>query len=560
LILTAVGDTLYFSAGDGSAGYGLWKTDGTEAGTVPLHAAGGGNEFVGEIAAIGNGVVFGARASASVLERLWRSDGTVGGTRPLGAQPAYFPDSFVRVGGAAYFFAEGAAGAVQLWRTDGTDAGTVPVATVTAPVDEYEPLEMTAVGDRVFFAGGGPGGGGLWVSDGTAGGTRRVTDAAGDLSGMPQGLVAYKGVLFFSATDPDGGRELWRSDGTATGTYRVADVNPGVADSSPQSMLVAGGWLVFIADDGVHGFEPFRSDGTAAGTSMIVDLWPDVPPSRNDWHVSAAMGVLGSRAVIAASDGAHGREPWVIDPAPQAAATVARRWVFYNGSAFDGADTFPGAADGGAIAPDKAALLPGQGASFANVTSYSRGINGVMIDVTGLPGGGGPTAADIEFGGAAPASTVTVQRGEGVGGSDRVTLAWEENAVRNGWLRVTMKAGIHTGLAAPDVFAFGNLAGETGNAAGARLGVNVLDLVRVRAARRNEARAEAAGAVGPDSPLDFNRDGAVDGGDEGVLRANYGRSLSTAVTVAAGIVVPSAPPARRAAPVSRGLFGDVAVL
>ena len=32
--LTAVGNTLYFAADDGSSGYELWKSDGTTAGTV----------------------------------------------------------------------------------------------------------------------------------------------------------------------------------------------------------------------------------------------------------------------------------------------------------------------------------------------------------------------------------------------------------------------------------------------------------------------------------------------------------------------------------------------
>jgi hypothetical protein len=126
---------------------------------------------------------------------------------------------------------------------------------------------------------------------------------------------------------------------------------------------------------------------------------------------------------------------------------------------------------------------------------------------------------------------------------------------------VTVKATIHTGLAGADAFAFGNLVGETGNGAGARLGVNVLDFVRVRAGRRNTA---GGGAAGVESLLDFNRDGGVDGRDEAVLRANYGRSLSVSgPIVTAPLTGSAAAPAgglRRGAPVTRGLFGDVAVL
>ena len=53
---------------------------------------------------------------------------------------------------------------------------------------------------------------------------------------------------------------------------------------------------------------------------------------------------------------------------------------------FDGNDPAANAADDAAIATDKTALLPGQTATFANYTSYSRGINGIMVDIAGLPG------------------------------------------------------------------------------------------------------------------------------------------------------------------------------
>ena len=45
-----------------------------------------------------------------------------------------------------------------------------------------------------------------------------------------------------------------------------------------------------------------------------------------------------------------------------------------------------GAADDLAIAVDKAASRPGQMATFANYTSYSRGINGLMVDLGARPG------------------------------------------------------------------------------------------------------------------------------------------------------------------------------
>ena len=124
----------------------------------------------------------------------------------------------------------------------------------------------------------------------------------------------------------------------------------------------------------------------------------------------------------------------IVDPPP----LIAGRFMFYNRSAWDGNNPSANANDDGAIANDKSVLLPGQTATFANYTSYSRGINGLMIDVRNLRGT--PTANDFllrvgnddrPYGAdpnsplddwpAAPAPVeITVRAGAGVDGADRV--------------------------------------------------------------------------------------------------------------------------------------------
>src|SRR5262249_14485420 len=69
-------------------------------------------------------------------------------------------------------------------------------------------------------------------------------------------------------------------------------------------------------------------------------------------------------------------------------SSVVNRFLFYQGSSrYDGVggprQPLP-FSDDNAIATDKSAYLPGSGATtFANVSSYTLGINGLMIDVTG---------------------------------------------------------------------------------------------------------------------------------------------------------------------------------
>jgi hypothetical protein len=204
-----------------------------------------------------------------------------------------------------------------------------------------------------------------------------------------------------------------------------------------------------------------------------------------------------------------------------APAAVAGRYTFYNDSAFDRQDARPNQFDDAAIATDKAALLSGQPATFGNVTSYSNGINGVIVDVAALPPAATLSADDfvLETGDGATwaplaaAPEVAVRRGAGASGSDRVTLVLPDGAVRNTWLRVTVKATADTGLPAPDVFHFGNLAGD----ADGSLSVNATDLALTR--------ANVGTAATITNRYDFNRDGAVNAVDVLIARANQRRSL-----------------------------------
>jgi alpha-L-arabinofuranosidase len=218
----------------------------------------------------------------------------------------------------------------------------------------------------------------------------------------------------------------------------------------------------------------------------------------------------------------------VIELAPAAPSAVAGRAVFYNQSAFDGNDPAAGPADDAAVATDKAALLPGGTATFANMTSYSRGLNGVMIDVANLPPGAGPGAESFSLKtgaagdpstwvAATPPTSVSVRRGAGVNESDRITLAWNSGAVKNAWLQATVLANAATGLAAPDVFYFGNLVGEAGD---------VATPSRISAADLAAVKRDVNATAGLTSRADFNRDGKVNALDLAAAKANLFQSLS----------------------------------
>ena len=195
---------------------------------------------------------------------------------------------------------------------------------------------------------------------------------------------------------------------------------------------------------------------------------------------------------------------------------VRGRHVFYNNSSFDGNHNDANDEDDNAIASDKVALRPGETGSFANYTSYSRGLNGVMVDIDRL-GSQDPVLDDFEFkvGNDSSPSTwqqapapmsIVVRRGAGDNGSDRVSIIWPDNTIENQWLQVTVKATDNTRLAADDVFYFGNAVAHTGGDGGDAT-MAMVDVADVIGARQNATSAGVMAEV--DNHFDFDRDGAV---------------------------------------------------
>jgi hypothetical protein len=209
-------------------------------------------------------------------------------------------------------------------------------------------------------------------------------------------------------------------------------------------------------------------------------------------------------------------------------AGVVGRHVFYNQSVWDGnSAAINPASDNAAIAPDKLAYLPGSGvAASANATNFSRGINGIMVDLA--PGGNHTaiTAGDFVFkvgnnnspstwaAGPAP-SAISVVSGGGTGGSDRVIITWPSGSIANKWLEVQVLANARTGLAAADVHFWGNKVADSASSSPAGLFETT-----------STDAAQVFGSIGAGKPIsdsrDYNRDGQVTSTDAAITFANIG--------------------------------------
>jgi len=332
-------------------------------------------------------------------------------------------------------------------------------------------------------------------------------------------------------------------EGTNTVSVRVVD--PTGIETTVRRTLVridTAPYLAMVPEQTVYAGREltvglFGSDADGDAVSFTLDQGPlgavvDPQAGVFTWTPGAelAPGIYDVTARVTDDGSAPRSHTRTFSISVARAATIAGRHVFYNSSAFDGGSFLANARDDDAIASDKEALLPGETASFENYTSYNLGINGVMVDIANLPAdvtlGEGDFAFrvgnddDLDVWEPAPAPTsIDVRRGEGVDGSDRVTIVWPDRAIMNEWLEATVKVD-NTGLAGPDVFYFGNAVAEAGNLDSDTY-VTATDLLL---ARNNPRHFLNPAAI--DFAYDYDRNGRVNATDVLLARNNQTNFLT----------------------------------
>ncbi|MES1240570.1 MAG: hypothetical protein ABUT39_03030 [Acidobacteriota bacterium] len=356
---TVAGGQLLLRA-PGPEGDELWRADGTgPSGTrlvrdIATADVGGSRPY--QLMASGDQVFFFTYWFDGFPDlTLWKSDGTDAGTvqvrvfqREDTDGPLYEGPVSAQAGGQLFFLmARTPYRSPVPWRTDGTEAGTWPLLADNEWIPWKDP-EMRAVGNAVFFVVEDlEHGVELWTSDGVPSdraGTRLVRDVEpGTSSSEPAGLTDFQGKLYFSAFNQGLGRELWVSDGTEGGTDVVKAIRPG-AGSNPSLLTVHAGRLWFFADDGEHGRELWSSDGTAGGTALAVDVEPGAGSFEPSLLVSLG-DRLGDRLLISGRSPSQGSGIWVTDGTAAGTRKISDRSM--NGYAvFQGRAWF-GSADAG---------------------------------------------------------------------------------------------------------------------------------------------------------------------------------------------------------------------
>jgi ELWxxDGT repeat protein/VCBS repeat-containing protein len=280
--------TLYFRANDGS-GQTLWKSDGTEAGTLRLP---GTVSSPGSLTVAGNSLFFTVNSGAE----LWRSDGSTAGAR-IPTTGTTGPITNLTAIGNSVFFTVPEAGGLALWSSNGSTASRLSPLSSTP---SFSP-NLVTLGDTIYF-----------FTKTATGTTLSKSTAAGAVSTVqtlpagaidPTSLTVVGSSLYFVVDTGTAGapkQQLWRSDGTTASL--VKDINP-TGNAAPTSLTNLNGTLAFVATDAT-GIKLWRSDGTATGTIPISAAFTAGAPT--------GLKAVGNKLFFTADTGTSGIELWAL--------------------------------------------------------------------------------------------------------------------------------------------------------------------------------------------------------------------------------------------------------
>lgn len=289
---------LLFVAADATNGAELWATDGTSAGTALLKDINSGSS--GAFSAntnsprrfyvIGSNVVFSAKTAAAGYE-LWKSDGTAAGTSLISdiypGTNSSLPEGFLAgavssssLGPTLFFVADDGSHGSELWAT------TTSVTGITADLVSGSAGSSPAYITPIPFAGGYFGVAFRACTSSTGcevflstGGAPSVIDAiSGSTGSNPESLTFVSASrLFYVGAVSGTGSELLKSDTPFSTASLVKDIVSGSGGSNIVGLTALNSTtVIFSACSAGSGqdCEPWVSDGTAAGTTLVKDINP----------------------------------------------------------------------------------------------------------------------------------------------------------------------------------------------------------------------------------------------------------------------------------------------
>lgn len=279
-----IGNLLYFMGNDGSHGIELMKTDGTASGTTVVKdfTPGSANSELIQLTRVGTSIYF------VKGNDLWKTDGTDAGTVKVFTRDTedFTFNSLTGVGDTLYFTAGKKEDGRELWKSDGTLAGTAMVKDIYPGSKKSAAPEMLVpVGNHLYFrANDGVNGITLWKSDGTANGTVRLT-------GPSPERIYFDGQqrIYCSAYGLDGsGWELYKYD----------------VPASELSLGVRENWrMTYFGNSANNGEGADGEDPDHDGLTNLMEFALGGNPKIANSEATATPSVQGGKPVVVPSSG-----------------------------------------------------------------------------------------------------------------------------------------------------------------------------------------------------------------------------------------------------------------
>ncbi|NJM47182.1 MAG: DUF4347 domain-containing protein [Alkalinema sp. RU_4_3] len=288
--LTNVNGTLYFVANpaDSVNLKRLWKSNGTDSGTVPITTTTGNFLYDAEQLTNINGTLyFVARETSSNNLALWKTTST-GAVQNISPTPNTNLNisNLLNANGALYFFADSGSGR-QLWKSSESSGSstTSPITTFSGPTPFFDKLTHVSgtTGGKLYFMTNDSTSHSLWAVNLQAG----ASSSATLVSAFPliSELVNVNGTLFFTARPSNSGStQLYKIDPSSSSPQLLTPPNVS-ASFFPRNLTASGNTLYFTASNS-FGTGIWASNGTIDGTQWIssnifVGSYSQISPYEN---------------------------------------------------------------------------------------------------------------------------------------------------------------------------------------------------------------------------------------------------------------------------------------
>lgn len=266
-----------FFVASGAGSSGLWRTDGTSAGTSPAVTDYVGLRVTRPLIVDRDRIIVGAIAATGEFDLYVLDNDRLMRLIDLPSSVAA-AECVATLPNGLVLRTEQHTNGDQLWFVDGVSNALTPLLTPAEPIICYDYQQSSSL--LYFVVWSSPESAQLWRTDGTPAGTRQVpVPFTGSAPTLFRNLVSLDdGRVAFSATTPESGFELWISDGTGPGTRSLGDIAPAALSSWPEYTHFDGHRVLFSADD--H---------TTTGRELY--SWTVVPTCRCDLTADGAISV-----------------------------------------------------------------------------------------------------------------------------------------------------------------------------------------------------------------------------------------------------------------------------